>query len=215
MLVWTKWTNCPASPAAIVVIQELWWGNGFQGTSLLIPQCCVQNYESLCDSTCRVSTNFISTLAAFSPKSHTHCSCWNTSYLSPIQYLNHGSTKQLQNPRELFCHVYTVHAEHMYLVLTISIRAYGISRLKLGVVWMLLHNYTIKSIAGCRKFRFFGEESECWFHPDTQTSKVYQGAMGGMRAHVHRAGSFSFVLSIHSSLTQKHSQTWKRQIRLI
>jgi hypothetical protein len=23
MLVWTKWTNCPASPAAIVVIQEL------------------------------------------------------------------------------------------------------------------------------------------------------------------------------------------------
>jgi hypothetical protein len=43
-------------------------------------------------------------------------------------------------------------AEHMYLVLKISIRAYGISRLKLGVVWMLLHNYTIKSISGCRKF---------------------------------------------------------------
>jgi hypothetical protein len=43
-------------------------------------------------------------------------------------------------------------AEHMYLVLKISIKVYEISRLKLGVVWMLLHNYTIKSIAGCRKF---------------------------------------------------------------
>jgi hypothetical protein len=84
-------------------------------------------------------------------------------------------------------------AEHMYLVLKISIRAYGISRLKLGVVWMLLHNYTIKSIAGCRKFRFFGEESECWFHPDTQTSKVYQGAMGGM--HVLEGLAFENVCS--------------------
>jgi hypothetical protein len=46
--VWTEWTNCPASPAAIKVIaQGLWWGNGFQGTSLLIPHCFVQNCQSL------------------------------------------------------------------------------------------------------------------------------------------------------------------------
>jgi hypothetical protein len=117
-LVWTEWRNCPASPAAIVVIaQGLWRGNGFQGTSLLIAHCCVQNYDSLCDSTCRVSKNFISTLAAFSPKSHTHSSCWNTSYLSPIQYLNHGSTKQLQYHREPFSHVYTVHCwTHVFSV---------------------------------------------------------------------------------------------------
>jgi hypothetical protein len=114
---WGGW-NCPASPAAVVVIaQGLWWGNGFQGTSLVIPHFCVQNDDSLCDSTCRVSKNFISTLTDFSLKSHTHCSCWNTSHLSPIQYLNHGSTKQLQCHREPFSHVYTVHCwTHVFSV---------------------------------------------------------------------------------------------------
>jgi hypothetical protein len=72
----------------------------------------------------------------------------------------------------------------MYLVLKISIRVYGISRLKLGVVECCFTTIQLSPLLDAGNFRFFGEESECRFRPDTQTSKVYQGAMGGMHAHV-------------------------------
>lgn len=148
--VWTEWTNCPASPATIVVIaQGLWWGNGFQGASLLIPHCCVQNYDSLCDSTCRVSKNFIYTLAL----SLTHTVHVGILHIwGPFSTWTMGVQNRFNiiENRSAMCILCI--AEHMCLMLKISIRVYGISRLKLGVVWMLLHNYTIKSIAGCRKF---------------------------------------------------------------